>query len=362
MSICAASRRVPAPSAIRTAISRRRASERAGEEQVGHVDAGDQKHDRDGGQEEHERLLGTAHECVAEGHEEVGGRLIALWILALELAGDRRDLTAGFRDRPVRGEAPDREEPPRFPLLRRLDGDGHRGDDVGLGVRGKLETRGSDADDEALLIVDLRAAAHHGGVPGETILPEIVSQEHDLPCPRAGVAGLDPAAENRPDTEGVEGARGHHECRHPERIAHAEDRRLSRAVRAEGIERLLPAGEVHVVAEGVERLGDSGALVAVVQGDEPVGLGVAEGPEKHRLHHGEDRDVGAHAERERQHRGEGEARLANEPPGGMAQVVEEHRHRTMGFHQRFRRDCNAWQLSVAAVNGTGVAPSPRTEV
>ena len=57
-------------------------------------------------------------------------------------------------------------------------------------------------------------------------------------------------------------------------------------------------------------------------GHDPVGIGIGEGPEQDRVDHAEQQAVGARAERECQHRHDGEAGAAGELAERVAEVLE----------------------------------------
>ena len=71
-------------------------------------------------------------------------------------------------------------------------------------------------------------------------------------------------------------------------------------------------------------LRDAGSLVPVIQDDEPVRLGIRQRPQQHGLDDREHGDVGADAERKRQHRRRCEAGLANEQAERVANEIGEH--------------------------------------
>src|SRR5204862_5551365 len=107
------------------------------------------------------------------------------------------------------------------------------------------------------------------------------------------------------------------------RIPLAKDRIAPAAERAEGHERLLPGAQIDEVADRDELLGDAGAAIAMLELDEPVRLRIGQRPQQRRVDHREDRDVGADAERQREDRGEREARLANQEAERVAEIVLE---------------------------------------
>ena len=103
-----------------------------------------------------------------------------------------------------------------------------------------------------------------------------------------------------------------------------EDRGAAAAEGAERVERSLPRAQVDEVPDGDELLGDAGPAVAVLEPHQPIRLGIGQRPEERRVDHREHGDVGADAERQRQDRGEGESRLADEQPQGVTDVMKEH--------------------------------------
>ena len=58
--------------------------------------------------------------------------------------------------------------------------------------------------------------------------------------------------------------------------------------------------------------------------DQPVGVGIRQRAQQHGLDHGEERGVGADAEREREHDGGREAGLASEDAQGVSQIAQDH--------------------------------------
>jgi hypothetical protein len=71
-------------------------------------------------------------------------------------------------------------------------------------------------------------------------------------------------------------------------------------------------------------LGDAQARRSVPEDDEALRLGVGKGLEQERVGDAEDRGVGAHAERQRDHRGRDERRVLHEPPQRVPDVRGQH--------------------------------------
>src|SRR6185437_4708484 len=66
--------------------------------------------------------------------------------------------------------------------------------------------------------------------------------------------------------------------------------------------------------------------IVVIDRDQTPGIGIRKRLEQYRVHHAEDRAVGADTEREREHDDDGKGRIAAQPPERVAQVVAESVH------------------------------------
>ena len=95
---------------------------------------------------------------------------------------------------------------------------------------------------------------------------------------------------------------------------------------------MLTRAQIDEVSHGDEVLGDPGPPIAVLEQDQPLRVGIRQRPQQHGVDHGEDRDVGADAERQREDGGEGEARLPDEEPQRVAEIMKEHR-KDLGWRQ-----------------------------
>ena len=71
-------------------------------------------------------------------------------------------------------------------------------------------------------------------------------------------------------------------------------------------------------------LGDAGSPVPMLQDDQPFAVNVRQRPEQHCLDDGEDGDVGAYADCERQQGGCREGAVAPEQTDRMSKGVEQH--------------------------------------
>ena len=99
---------------------------------------------------------------------------------------------------------------------------------------------------------------------------------------------------------------------------------LRAAERAERLEDCLPRAQIDEVADGDERLGDAGPAVAMLERSPAIRRPDTAAAAAARLDDGEDGDVGADAERQRQDRGDGEPRLAGQEAKRMTGGVDQH--------------------------------------
>ena len=176
-------------------------------------------------------------------------------------------------------------------------------------------------------LADADAPADDGGIRPERRRPERVA-EHDhrrgaLSC----IAGLDEAAGDRLHAERLEQSGARLERRREERIAVGGHRRREVPERRHRLDALLPRRQIDVVADGDELLRDARAIVAMTEDDEIVGVRIRQRPQQDGLDDGEDRGVGADAQRQRQNGGDREERLSAEQTNTVPQVVE-HAHHT----------------------------------
>ena len=56
-----------------------RAAVRAGQQQIGHVDAGDEQHERDGAQQDQQRRTDAAHDAIVQPHRRHDAVLVRYW-------------------------------------------------------------------------------------------------------------------------------------------------------------------------------------------------------------------------------------------------------------------------------------------
>ena len=166
-----------------------------GEEQVGHVGAGHEKHQGDAGEEEHQDWLDLADEDVAERDDlhrdalHVGGEPAA------ELGGERGGALLGLAERGSVAEAGDGVDPVETPaplhVVARLNGEHHAG--VGPGSEG--EAGRQDADDGVRVLVEDEGATEDVRVGAHPVSPEGVGQDDRARAAVHVLAGEEGAAE-----------------------------------------------------------------------------------------------------------------------------------------------------------------------
>ena len=190
-------------------------------------------------------------------------------------------------------------------------------------VHGAAVIGGTDADDRHRHAVDLDDASEHGGVRAECSGPRLMSKDGDERSPGPFLRLIEPAAERRPQSQGVE------VCRRRvfdhrgvdgavEQIAGAHRNSGGRR-RSEDVGVL---GHLHVVRIRGDDKRPARAVV-LIDVDEPIGIGERSFPKQHRVHEAEDRGVGADGEAEDQHRRRGETPIARQTANAVATVARE---------------------------------------
>ena len=188
---------------------------------------------------------------------------------------------------------------------------------------GKSSAARHHADDRHGIAVEAHDAADGGGVAVEAALPGAVREDDHLLDGGLLVGAGEGAAERGREAEGLEEAGGHHRAGELAGVAIEVPVAGHAAADEHGGEVLEGAAAVAEVAEVGG--GDGGAAVAARRAaggpDEAAGVAVRERVQEDRVDDGEDRGVRADAERESQHRGDGEAGVGAELTDSVAEVL-----------------------------------------
>ena len=185
-----------------------------------------------------------------------------------------------------------------------------------------------DADDLVRVAAEREPPANRRGVAAEFRLPESVADHHfRRAARRLIVRGREHTAQQRPDAEHSEEVAAHQQRRRESRLV--IDAGQADAARAPGEhagERFLPT--VNLFPDRIRRARAPDAEIAARAlhvGDTDLGQLVRrldrKRPQAHGVEQLEERTVGPDPERQRQHRHDGEGRIAPERPRGMPQVL-----------------------------------------
>ena len=295
----------------------------AGEEQIGNVRAGEEQHERHGGElGEHvrPRMLAVERVCILDAHVPL---VVVLRILALQLLHDGMHVGVGTADRQA-GREPRQHAGEHTAVALAAEVAVERERRPELGARRKDEPRRHDTDDGARHVVDANDASQHLRVRAEVAAPHPVAQDDDVR--RLGVARVvigERATQRGTRAQQMEVARRDAIAVYALRLLDVGDAGLEGPERGQLAEALVAARQVDVVRgrhEGVVRarvrrrdFGDE---------DETSGIGGGDRVEDQRAGEAVDARRAADAEREADDRGGGETFGAKETARGEAKVGE----------------------------------------
>jgi len=341
VSICRTRRRRVAPSADRTAISRRR-GRGPGEQQVGHVRACDEQHESDNGHQDAADASGDTAERRRHELQWQRGRHqvpIGVGIVRRELLSEHREVGVDLRRCDAGTDAADTEDPVHAALRqvqRRTGGRMHRegrpqireepGEQAGEAWR-------RDADDGEHAAVERERLIDDAGIGPEPLRPHRVRQDDDRRRGRGPIlVGQEAAPERRADAEDRKEVGGDDRAAHrfalaamvPHEIGRfaAERAHLGEDAIVVAIELVVGIRELHVAA-------DAGAARRVVLPDLAQARGIRDGRrlQQERVDEREDGGVGGDADGEREHRNRREAAVVDEHANRVSKIPTE------GFHE-----------------------------
>ena len=294
--------------------------------EVGDVGARDEQHEGGGGEQDQQRGAGLARQLFGEGQR---GRRIArvvrigLGMGALQPARHRGqlrpeavDADAG-REPAEGGHAAERGAVLLHPGLGAgAEGAGRRGH-VDVVLARVLGDRRQHPDHRVGPVVHLEDLPDDVRVGAEALLPVGVAEDEDRLGPEVVVGVAERPAVQRLHAEHVEEVRRHHPGQHAVRLAPVQQRERHAVVLDEAVHgrELLP-----VVAYLLDREGDVGRAgpLRLLPGEHQlVPVGVGQRPQQDPVDEAEDGGVGADAEPEGQHHGQGVPRR----PEQRAQTV-----------------------------------------
>ncbi len=286
------------------------------QQQVGHVGAGDEQHQRDRAQQEEQRRSHVLHHLILQRRHH--GAHVAIRFRELLLECERDALQLGTRrlQRHVGTEARDRKDP-RVPAAilrqgRRPRAEGH----IEVGGLEQLEACRQHADDGVGLVVEQQALAQRATLRIATPRKPI-REQHDALGAGFVIAFVKAPPFGRGDTEDRQQRRADHLGRDTFGLAAAADGQAGRAHGADAGERLTPRAPVVVV---VARGGHGRELRRLLGEDHHAGgVLVRERLEQDGVDDGEDSGVRADAQRQRK---DGDQREA----GPRAEVAKRDAH------------------------------------
>ena len=305
----------------------------AGEEEIGDVNAGDEKHEGDRAEKDEEFGALRADEVFLYGDEANvpgGGGGIGVGIFAGEFGDEGVDLLLRLRDGKAGLETADRSgKKARSAIGRRGEwraGESGGHPDVGVGIEsaaGVAEVGGHDADDGVEVGVEAHFAAEDLWVGAVVGVPESVGDYDSVEEAGGSVAGRVDAANLGLCAEESEVVGTGDETFGAHGAVTAADGAVGRR---DGRSVLKGAGMVLEVPEFGRGHADVfviGAAKVVEDADELLGLWEGQRAEEDGVDDGESGDVGADAECESEGGDEGEDGGFEEDAEGVAEVLEE---------------------------------------
>ena len=184
----------------------------------------------------------------------------------------------------------------------------------------ELEVGRHDADHREAAVVERHLLIEDAGVAAEAPLPERVAEHGDRLRARLVFVIGEEAAPQGIDAQRLEQLSRHHAAGQPLGLARARQVVALAAVDADVLEDLVLRPPVLVVRVSDGHLINLRARLPQV--DEPLGFGVGQRLEQHRIDDAEDGRRRADAERQRQHRDEGEAGVPEQHARAVAQVLQ----------------------------------------
>ena len=286
------------------------------QQQVGHVGAGDEQHQRDRAQQQEQRRPHVLHHLILERRHHGAHVAIRFGELLLECERDALQLGTRRLQRHVGSEARDRKDP-RVPAAilgqcRHPRAEGH----VEVGGLEQFEARRQHADDGVRLVVEQQALSQRAALRIATPRKSIREQHHAFGAWLV-IALVEAPPLGRSHTEHGQKRGADHLGRDAFRLAAAADGQAGRAHGADAGERLATRAPVVVV---VARGRDARELRRLLGEDHhPGGVLVGERLKQDRVDDGEDGGVRADAQRQRQDGDEREA-------GPRAEVAKRDAH------------------------------------
>ena len=302
---------------------------RAGQQEIGHVGAGDEQHEADRPGQRDECGPHLAHGDLAQVVDHDAPAVVGPRVLLLEPRRDGVHLAAGLLDRHAGSEPADHVVVMRssFGELLRGEGDG----DVQLG-RVESEAGPHDPDHGVRLAVERERRSDQVPTRAEPVLPEPVADDDDAARTGPILLGEEGPAVQRSRAEEIEQVGGDQGAIDHFRVVAAREREGGRSERRhprEGARLIAPIGEIgRRNAEPVQPF----RQIALEDHREPVRIDVGQRREHHGVHDAEDRAVGPDAQRQRQHGDRGEARALEEHPKGEPRILEHRSHRSLSSY------------------------------
>ncbi len=275
----------------------------SGEQQVGHVDAGDHQHQGHGGEEREERRLDAPGEVVPEGVDgECRAGSVGIDVELRQGPAQRVDLARGLIDADARLEPCHGAKVVSPGVLGEVVL--HRGPQRRLRRQHVLEPPRHHADDDPRIAVEHDGAPDDRAIGAEAAAPERVAEDDDAGAAEAVLGGVEVAAQGRRHAEDVEVAGAHPLALEELRLGRAGHRRPPGPEHGDPVEGARALLELGVHAVGA-LLAPAGIVRLPDHGDAP-GAKIRQRLEQDRVHGADRREGGRRAE----------------PSGGVAQVGE----------------------------------------
>ena len=300
-----------------------------GQQQVGEVGARDEQDEADRGLQHPDRARGAADDLGLDrlhlqrvvlgiGHVHLGAGALA------PLRQQRRQLGLGRRRRHAVLQPADEIQEMAAAVLAVGRVEPGRQPDLDVAVH-HVDLRRQDADDLAAHAVEVDGLAEDR-TGAQRRLPQLVRQDGELRAVGVGLAGREQATLRRRDAQRGEQVVGDRGAAHAHRTLAGHQVELAGGERPDRGERLGQLAELEELGRRDPELVEAHRREPAGQEHQLLWPRVGQGPEQHAVDDREDRGVGADAERQGEHRDEGEPGRAEQAAGGVAEIAQEMVH------------------------------------
>ena len=298
----------------------------AREQEIGHVDARDEKHEADRAQQQEQAALQRAGQLFAKRHDPCAVPPVGVGILPRQLLSDAIHVCAGLFDRHPRFHPRvDRQFVIRPVERLRQALERHGRPQLNLRI-GKLEGLRQHSDDFVWHAVQEDLAPHDVRIRAETALPQPVSENDDPMLTDLGLFSSEGSPERRLYAQHVEEGRGHGCRREAGRLAGTGQIGRDRNHGGRRLEHGIHARPVHIIGGRDDVFHDALGRSLLPHDREAIGIRVGQRAEEDRIDRGEDRRVRTDTERHGQQCDERHSGLTGDESHRVPNILHERMH------------------------------------